>query len=196
MRAKWIWGSLGILVLVGVIGLGWGYFHRHWDGQSRFTLIDIQGPTVRVVSFDPQTRRGLNLSLPPDLQIHSVSGRGQFAVAALAQAGSRSWAAASVANTLGIFAQGEVHDLPVVDRWYWGWWLSRVDWQNVDLKSTSWIDYSPSVDGVLQGQLSAGWDGQAASWFSSLTIAQEGLKLAVINSTATAGLAAAAAPAI
>ena len=136
------------------------------------------------------------MTLPGDLQINSVGGRGQFATAALSQAGNSSWAAASVAHTLGIFSQGEIHALPPVDYLYWWWWQSRVDWQNLDLKSTSWIDYHSSVDGVLQGQLAPGWDSQAASWFSSLAIAHEGISLVVINSTSTDGLAAAAARAI
>lgn len=166
-----------------------------WDGRSRFTVVDV-GPPVIVSSFDPATHKGLQLQLPDELEVVTSGGRGKLPAGSLVIAGSRTWAAESVANYLGIFYQGEQSQLKWRDKLWW-WWSSRqVEWQTVNLGQGEGVNYYQTPDGVRVGELAPTWEYISPEWFTSLVIAQQQLSVKVVNTTPAAGLAAAAARAI
>lgn len=185
--------ALGLIGVATVVAAGiWVIRGRNWDGHIRFTTVDLRSSPVQIKSFDPQTERGLIIELPANLQIDSVSGRGQFPIGSLVAAGNKKWAADSIAATLGIFVQGEVSALSGWDKLSWWWWQTRVAWQDIDLAESSLFSQSTSVDGATYRIPSPGWEAQADLWFSSLAVAQDQLSIEIVNTTAIDGLAAAA----
>ena len=181
------------MVIVSVLGVGaTGYLGQKWDGRSRFTVVDL-GPPVIVSSFDPATHKGIHLVVPNDLEVATSRGRGKLPAGSLVAAGSRSWAAESVASYLGIFYLGEASQLKWGERLRW-WWVSRqVEWRTVDLNQAGLVTYRQTTDGVRVGELAPAWEQTGPEWFTSLVIAQAQLAVRVVNTTPVTGLAATAA---
>ena len=100
-----------------------------WDGRSRFTVISI-GDTVKVESIDPAVSGGMRFTLPGNLELETVGGRGKWraeVLAKLAQKYGKKWAADSVANYLGIGYTAEKSELGMVEKWRGG--KSEVEWR-------------------------------------------------------------------
>ena len=190
---KWYWKLVSVIIFFSILfSLFSILYSDEWDGRSRFTVVDV-GPPVVVSSFDPATHKGLHLQLPDELEVVTSGGRGKLPAGSLVAAGSRSWAAESVASYLGIFHQGEQSQLKWRDKLRW-WWSSRkVEWQTVDLGGGKWINYHQTPDGVRVGELAPNWEQVSGEWFISLVIAQQQLSVKVVNTTPVAGLAATAA---
>ncbi len=175
------------LMLAGAIVLVVSYRGRRWEGRERFTVIRL-GPPVVVASFDPQTGRGIKIELPDELEIETVGGRGKWRLGVLLKAGEVRWAADSVAEALGVGYEGRAEDLGWIDRW--GWWSRgrNVNWEEVALGKTSLVSWEKGADGVEAGHLTKGWEARADTWFVSQAIAQEQLRVKIVNTTTVAGL--------
>lgn len=191
---------IGTILLVGLIvsSLVWGYrWHlSNWDGRSRFTVVQAGKSVVTVKSFDPVTGRGVEITLPKDLEIETISGRGRYLVQSLTQAGSADWVAQSVGHYLGIFVLGEISHMSVVDQVRFWWAASKMQWQKLDLVKAGLVEYDQTADNLTVGHLSAKWNLASRELFTSLVVAQEELAVKVVNTTSVAGLAAEAARAI
>ena len=186
------WAFLILIFLFTLYSLLSTLYSGEWDGRSRFTVVDL-GPPVTVSSFDPATHKGIRLVLPNELEVVTSQGRGKLPAGSLVAAGSRSWAAESVASYLGIFHQGEVSQLQWGDKLRW-WWASRqTEWRSVDLNQAGLVRLRRTADGEQVGELAPKWEQVGPEWFTSLVIAQARLAVRVINTTPVAGLAATAA---
>lgn len=182
-----------LAALTGIFLFGRG--QREWDGKVRFTVIEL-GPPVVIMSFDPQTQKGLKLKLPDDLEVQSVGGRGKWRAAVLAKAGENKWGADSVAETLGITYVAVKDKMVMWDRWMWELVARKGEWQEINLEETALVEKEASTDGIMIWHLLPAWKLKVGGWFSSAAIASEQLKVRVINTTAVPGLGAEAATAI
>ncbi len=176
MRRLW----LSLALFLGLAG-------HLWDGQTRFTIITFS-PHVTIKSFDPATNRGLVLTLPDNLEISAVAGRGEWMAGLIAKAGSLQWAADSIADTLGI-AYIQVEG---AGNWWnnlrWRLHEAEVEWRTVDLQETDLVTEFTTVDKVNALRLSGNWDNQAKTWFSDQQIASSQLGVGIVNSTSVPGL--------
>jgi hypothetical protein len=187
------------ILLVGLGGWVFRQYHsRHWDGETRFTIVDVKNESgsMEILSADPQTRQAIKLELPGDLEITTVGGKGKWKVESVVRLvkkyGGR-WAADSVADFLGI-AYTDVR--PEMNFWdKWRWWLleKNADWEQINLKGNNLITQHTDPDGVSITEMSNWWQSKASEWFYSTNLAKEGLVVEIFNSTGIAGLAGRAA---
>ncbi len=190
---KWIFLILSLSFIL--YSLFFILYSGKWDGQSRFTMVDL-GPPVTISSFDPATHKGIHLLVPNNLEVDTSSGRGKFPAGSLAAAGTHSWASESISSYLGIFVTGEMSQLKRVDKLRWWWSARQVEWKTVDLAKTQLVNYQQTADGQSVGKLAPKWEQVASEWFASLVISQEKLTIGVVNTTGVAGLAASVARSI
>lgn len=193
LKVKMLWP---IIILGIVLGLVWfvvGALQSHWDGKTRFTTASINQQQVKLKSFDPQTGRGVALTLPGDLEVETVGGRGSFLASSLDKAGSAEWGADSIASYLGVMVAGEFRHLPLWDQIRWWWWSFKINWRELDMDQAGLVDYDLTPDGVKVGHLSPQWEARVRELFSSLAVAQQELSVKIINTTNTSGLATKAA---
>ena len=151
-----------------------------WDGQTRFTVIKLDSPIV-IESFDPQTKEGIKLILPNDLQVQT------WPVKSLSKAGSETWAADEIASTLGIVYTSLDTKLNIVDRFVW-WKNGRnKNWIEIDLEKTVLVSEITDPDGQELYKLSPFWAEKANLWFVSTIIANEKISVEIINTTGING---------
>jgi len=179
---------LVIIVLVGFLGGLWAFAHRTWDGQTRFTIINLR-PHLVVKSFDPVSKKGIVINFPDNLEIESVSGRGSWMAGVIGRAGEEKWAADSVANYLGI-TYTLVSTSRGWDSFLWSWQSRSVDWSIVEVADTSLLSKSSAPDGLETYHLSSTWDNKAKDWFYDQKIASQLLGVTIVNTTETSGLGA------
>ena len=170
--------------ILAILAMGLSIFGGRWDGQSRFTVIDVVGG-VEVRSFDPVNGEGFRMQLPDNLEIEAVGGRGKWLVGKIGQAGNESWAADSVADYLGVMYT------TTKSWWEWGSWF--VTWREVDMVKMGWVIPVRAVDGVLVMKLTQTWETQGRELFTSQAVAAQGWMVEVVNATGEAGAAARAA---
>lgn len=181
---------LGLVLIAGMIA-GWiTYDKRAWKGQERFTLIKT-GVTVSIESFDPVTKKGIKLSLPDNLEVETVNGRGKWLAGALPRLADKygwEWVGESISDFLGI-------GFTTVDRrmsWWdrWAWWRNQlqIEWHQADLAGPGLTGEETAADGMKVLNLADAWDDQAKTWFGSLGIMNEGIAVAVVNTTDVPGL--------
>lgn len=185
-------GFLVVVLLVSAIGAGILYSQKKWDSQTRFTVIELAMP-IRIKSFDPKTNRGLVLTLPADLEIDSVGGRGKWLAGLISKAGTTTWAADSIADYLDIAYQGVEGELPWWDKLAWAKFSQNIIWNEIDLAQTSFLSSDQTPDGLTVLHLTSSWPAKAREWFSDQVIAQEALGVNVVNTTVVPGLGASAA---
>ncbi len=191
------WKALILLVLLGAAG--WSYGKREWDGRTRFTVVSV-GQEVEVWSFDPQTRDGVRVKLPGNLEVETVGGRGRIKSQNLELAaqkfGGKSWAADSVADYLGIGYIGDIGSLSFWDRWRW-WWIGRgINWTLLSMGEGGWTQKVVAVDGEVLLRLSDSWVNERGKWFLDSAVASEGVRVTLVNTTQINGLGAHAAIAL
>jgi hypothetical protein len=183
-----------LLLLTSILGLAilWSYKHRLWDGKTRFTMIKLTSP-LQVKSIDPTTHEGIILTLPDDLEIESVAGRGKWLAGMIGKAGKSAWVADSLADYLGISYQGIEGQLDWWDSWAWRKNQKNVSWREVNLGQTPYVTTDTTPDGVSVKHITSAWDNKSRDWFSDQTIARESLGVELANSSAVPGLGASAA---
>ena len=170
--------------ILAILAMGLSIFGGRWDGQSRFTVIDVVGG-VEVRSFDPVTGEGFKMKLPDNLEIEAVDGRGKWLSVKIGQAGNESWAADSVADYLGVMYT------TTKSWWEWGSWL--VTWRRIDMVKMGWVRPVRAVDGMEIMKLTQTWETQGRELFISQAVAAQGWTVEVVNATGEAGAAARAA---
>lgn len=176
---------------------GWGFLNRNYLGWERFTVIKSVGDDIHVLSID--SGKGIRVVVPADLMIQTVQGRGEWRVGALAALGKkygREWEADSIANALGIFYTGWYDNLGIVDRFVW-WQKSReVDFFELRLSESAFVDEVVQADGVKVWKLNDAWKKRSTELFSSENIATSDIEAEVINTTKKSGLGSKAAAAL
>lgn len=177
---KW----LVVLLAAGGLAVGiWTTVRQKWDGKSRFTVVSI-GESVMVESIDPEVSGGLRVTLPGNLELETVGGRGKWRVEALAKLAQKygaRWAADSVANYLGIGYTAEKGGI-------WWWWRTRgAEWREVDMVGERLVREVAEVDGQKVLVLSENWEPAARKWFVSGKIANENLSVEIENASGVDG---------
>jgi len=190
-KNKWFQLGMGFLLVISGIVLAVTYRARNWDGKDRFTLIEL-GEQVVVHSIDPETKAGVRLTLPANLEIETVGGKGRWRTKVLAEIAKKhgtSWAVDSVSDALGVAYTGVWGRLGLWDRWAW-WQLSSdvEEWKEINLGETGWVEELPSPDRERLDGISKSWYGKAGELFSSTTISGEHISAVVVNTTDTLGL--------
>jgi hypothetical protein len=201
MKLLFLSGLLIILVIVaaGLFGLVANqYGTKRWDGINRFTLVvlDRKNRSAQIQSIDPETKQGVRLDLPGDMEINTISGRGVWkisSVVALTEKYGSVWAADSICNFLGIPYTSIRDNIDIWDKISW-WNLSRnASWQDINLNGTDMVSESYAPDGEKVLGLTSWWQDKAGDLFYSSNLAKEGLNVEVYNTTDVTGLAAGAA---
>lgn len=183
-----------IIISAGLTGLI-VYGQRKWDFQSRFTVIELKSP-VTISSFDPSTKQGVIITVPDNLLVDTVSGRGSFMASVLAKAGQEwgdAWSAESLADYLGITYTGIAGKLSLTDRFLWWFNGRKVSWEKIALAETSLVTELKDPDGIVVLRLAEHWPERAEDWFSSTNLAREKINVNIVNSTDVPGLGAHAA---
>jgi hypothetical protein len=188
--------SIVFIILVGIFaGLIFvlkGYVQRKWDKETRFTVISFS-PEVVIKSFDRDTRQGIILKLPSDLQIESVQGRGKWRAEVIADAGELDWAASSIADYLGISYTSVEGELEWWDKLMWSTYSKNILWKEINFSETAYVEKHVLPDGVEVLTLTSNWDLKAREWFYDQKIASQALGVEIVNSTSASGLGAGAA---
>mgnify|MGYP001616547894 CR=1 FL=1 len=185
---KWKW--LGLVVLLVALAMV-GYWRREWDGRTRFSVVSV-GREIEVLSFDPQTKLGVRMKLPENLEVETVGGRGRIKSGNLVRAGQKfggtRWVADSVADYIGIAYTGEERHLGWWDRWLW-WWMGReVNWSDISTQVLGWMREMEAVDGEKFLVFSDAWAQERGKWFLDSAVAAEGMSVTMVNTTSTNGL--------
>ncbi len=182
---------LGYLAVVGIFILILLcveiYLGRNWDQQTRFTTISHNSP-ITIRSFDPNSKSGIILILPDNLEIESVSGRGKWLAGKIALAGNSDWVGDSVADYLGISYVGIESKLSIWDQFMWRKYSREVTWNQVNLGETNFIETAITPDNMQIVRLADGWESKARDWFFDQSIAEESLGVAIVNSSPVPGL--------
>ena len=180
-------GLVIVLGLVVCVFLGWQYWQKDWDGQSRYTLIEI-GEEVTLKSYDPITHQGFTIFFPKNLEIETVSGRGFWQIGALNRAGSSKWAADSIADYLGISYNGVGGITNRWDRFQWGRMTRAAIWKEIDLSESNYLELVKTPDNLEVFRLSRTWDTKARELFLDQPVAQEAQGVIIINTVSYPGL--------
>lgn len=184
---KWLWV---ILIVFCILGFFW-WLRREsrWDGRTRFTVISV-GKNVVVESFDPAVGGGTRFSLPSDLEVETVGGRGKWRAGVLYKLVKKygaKWAADSVSDYLGVGYTAERGGLGLVDRWHWWRWRQRLEWREVDIVREGLVREVVEVDGQEALVLAENWQQVARKWFLSGRIANENMSVRIINASGIDG---------
>lgn len=186
-----IWRFLGysfvVVLFVGALGIIEVYLGRQWDGQTRFTVVEV-GDELKIDSIDPVSGLGIRLVLPPDLEIESVGGRGKWLAGKISKAGNARWVADSLTDYLGLRYTGIKGRLSLWDQLSWNRLRKKVDLKEIKLQETSYLEKVTTPDNMEVYHLASSWDGKARDWFSDITIAQASLGVAIVNTSPVPGL--------
>jgi hypothetical protein len=189
-----------VLLVLIIIGAGIistevfnSYQRRSWDGLSRFTAVKTgrNGEDISVLSVDPETGSGVTVVLPGEMEIPTVNGKGVWKISALSKLGLKygsKWVADSVADFLGVPYTLVWEEIGFWDRLAW-WNVSRgVEFKNISLTDTSWIEENKDPDGEKVLGLSSIGQKKIGEMFFSSRLAKENLNISVYNTTGIGGM--------
>jgi hypothetical protein len=188
---SWVLKFLGyaivVLIFISVLVFLEIYLGRNWDQHTRFTTISHKIP-ITVRSFDPNSKTGVVLVLPDNLEIESVSGRGKWLAGKIHQAGKPTWVGDSVADYLGISYVGIDSNLSIWDKIMWEKYSRQISWKEIDLGNTNYLETVITPDNLQITRLADGWDSKARDWFFDQSIAEMSLGVAIVNTSPIPGL--------
>jgi hypothetical protein len=182
-----------LLVIGSVIGgviAGRGYLQRKWRGSERFTILTV-GEKIQVESWDPQTKQGIRLVLPENLEIETVAGRGKWQVKALPEMAKKmgnKWLTDSVSDYLGLAILETKGEMKWWDKLSWWRGSGDVEWKNIELEKTQLVEEVKTPDGVTLLHLGPLWEEKAVDWFTSNIVSLESLNATVVNAAGVDGL--------
>lgn len=148
---------------------------------SRLTTYSLTDKLV-IESFDPQTREGVRITIPPNFEIESIGGRGKWWISKIEKAGDKNWLTQSIAWHFGlgiIYPKEEIKFLGL---------NKKIIWKNIDITNTGLVDKVQTADQEDVWILNSRW--YKNDFFQDSQIAGEKLSVAVANSTNINGLGA------
>lgn len=190
----WLMAGVGVLIVVlGMLGVEavMSFSQKKWDGETRFTVVDVRGP-VSVLSIDPGDTQVTRLLIPDELEIPTV-GRGRWtakAIPELAKKYGTKWAADSISAYMGIPFIGVMGNLGFWDEISFRLLTRGMTVNEVDMSGTSWLSKKTAPDGQVTYDLTSLWKKKAGEMFFSSVLAIQGWELSVVNPTGVAGLGA------
>ncbi len=184
-----------ILIGMGIISAEVfnNYQRRVWDGFSRYTTVKTRGngDNISVSSIDPETGSGVKVILPGEMEIPTVNGKGIWKISSLSKLGLKNgvkWVADSVADFLGVPYTLVWEEMGFWDKLAW-WNVSRgVEYKEISLADTSWIEENTDPDGEKVLGLSNIGQKNIGEMFFSSKLAKENLNVSVYNTTGIGGL--------
>lgn len=151
---------------------------------SRLTTYSLTDKLI-IESFDPQTKEGIRVTIPPNFEIESMGGRGKWWVGKIQKAGDKTWLTESIAWHFGlgrIYPKDEIFSLGP---------SKKIIWKNIDIVNTGLADKILTADNQEVWVLNSRW--YKNDFFQDSVIAGEKLSVAVANTTSYDGLGAQAA---
>lgn len=180
-----------ILVVIIFFLTTWSYQKRDWKDNSRLILFDLKPATL--TSLDPVTKELLAISLPDNLEIESVSGRGFWMLSKLSLAGNAEWIRKSLSWYLGIANLRSEKSLNYWDKLRYYLIRRSVAVKTIKLDETGLVDLEKTTDGIDVFRLNARWDLKSQDWFAATEIVRQGISITIVNTTESVGLGAKAA---
>jgi hypothetical protein len=180
----------GILVVAEIYQ---SFSQRSWGGIERFTVIQTGngGQEIKIRSVDPETKEAVMMTIPSEMEISTVGGRGEWKIKALPRLGEKygkRWVADSIADFLGITYTAVAEDMGIWDRLAWLNLTRQAQWQEVNLEETSWIKTSFYPDGDKVLGLSSVGQKKIGEMFYCSELAKQDLVISIFNTTQEVGL--------
>jgi hypothetical protein len=146
--------------------------------QIRQTRVSSWSPVV-IQSYDPTTREGFEFSLPDDLEIETISGKGNWLVGKLRQSKDNSWAMGTLEDALGVAIEKP-------NQFVWNMATVGVAWKKKDI--AQYLEIHTSADGIEVKKLNSKWDRVAKDWFLSSKLVSQKPVLKIENTVNYPGL--------
>jgi hypothetical protein len=188
-----LWSGLFVLMAVGTVEIWQSFNQRRWDGLSRFTVMEFDKTRkdIRVLSVDPGTRAAVRMIIPEGMEIMTVGGKGVWKASSVTQLASKFgpvWAGDSVSDFLGIPYTAVAGDMSFWDELAWKILVRGVQWNELNLEDTGWIEESRDPDGAMVLGLNDVGKKKIGEIFYSTGLAKQGLQITVFNTTGVTGL--------
>lgn len=192
------WWWIGLILLFCGIGIR-EYLTRQWRGGERFTVLTLGSDGAVIESWDYESRLGLRLILPANLEIETIEGRGRWRVGVLpdmARKYSLKWVEESIEENLGIYVTITKSDNR---KWWLGngwdsgvWWrqLRNINWTVLDAEKLRGVDVVKQADGAEVLRVGKEWKLGIGDSLAYSGIVREAKSVTVVNTTTAAGLGA------
>ena len=177
-----------IIVVIAFLLTSWSYQKRDWKDNSRLILYDLN-PAV-LISLDPVTKELVVITLPDNLEIESVSGRGMWMLSKFGLAGDADWIRKSLSWYLGIANIRSEKSLNIWDKLRYYLIKRSAIIQTINLADTGLVDLEKTTDGIEVFRLNPRWDLKSQDWFGSSEVIRQGLVVTIVNTTSSDGLGA------
>lgn len=169
------WHNLSILhsVLSRII-LALSLFFNFNLASVRHTYISSWAP-ITIRSYDPLTKEGFEFIVPDDLEVETITGKGNWLVSKLRQVKDVDWVRRSLEDALGVPIDKNKRFIT------WG-----IKWEKKSIEK--YVITKLTADGISVKKLDSSWEKTAKDWFVSTKLAEQRSVLRIENTVNFPGL--------
>lgn len=141
--------------------------------EIRQTRVSSWSP-VTIQSFDPVTKEGFEFSLPDDLEIETIGGKGNWLVGKIKKAKDNDWMVGSLEDALGVIIEKKTNSL------VWAVRTFGIKWEKKSIEN--FLANQVSADGETLKKINMSWEEAAKNWFASKKLVDQKSVLRIENS--------------